>query len=335
MRACIAISSEEIRVSDVDIPVPGPTDIRVKLLSASLNPVDYKVQKWSSEDKFPYIIGCDGFGTIDALGSNVKDFKIGDRVYFHNNLHRSECGTCAEYTIVDSLVAVPVPNEFSSDVGALPCAGFTALQVVEKAIAAVGSHSDKVVLPDIPSAFIAGLSSSVGHYAAQILQSKGWKVTGSCRTHRIDQCRKLGVEVIDSTSDFLEATKTNTPNGFQIAIDCVGSDSAANLLPLLSFKGAIVPVVGLDFTSKHIDSLFLKGISICHVALGFVAYQSPFNIHQIELADLGKKLLHYVQDGTIDYNVGHRIKLDEVPLYLRKLEQRESIHGKILVVFDQ
>ncbi len=66
----------------IPIPNPGPGEIRIKILSSSLNPVDWKIQKHGIFlDEFPAILGSDIAGEVEALGQGVKEFSIGDRVY--------------------------------------------------------------------------------------------------------------------------------------------------------------------------------------------------------------------------------------------------------------
>ncbi|KAL0235586.1 hypothetical protein GEMRC1_002168 [Eukaryota sp. GEM-RC1] len=332
MKAVVATSKTTRELKDIEQPSPNGSEVRIKIIRASINPVDFKFQEGS--DNFPYVMGIDGAGYIDACGDSVNKvvdgLDIGTPVYFHNNLNCKH-GTFAEYAIVDARSVIPIPHDMSMDIAALPCVAFTALQAVKKAISATEIHG----LPSRPCAFIGGLSSSVGHQAVKLLVDRGWQVAGSCRTHRIQECKqKTGAFVVDADSDFGHETASMFPNGFNIAIDCVNGDSAAKLLPILSFGGCVVPVVGMNFQSENLNSIFLKGITIAHVALGFVAYNSPFEEHLLELKSLGEEILSLVQRNVLDFNIGHRIKLEDVPEYLTKLKQRTGISGKIVVEMD-
>ncbi len=65
-----------------DVPKPGPDDLLIKIEAAALNPVDWKIIEIGLFlDKYPAVLGLDGAGTVVAVGTNVTDFKIGDRVY--------------------------------------------------------------------------------------------------------------------------------------------------------------------------------------------------------------------------------------------------------------
>ncbi len=72
----------DLVLDKIPIPNPGPGEIRIKILSSSLNPVDWKIQKHGIFlDEFPAILGSDIAGEVEALGQGVKEFSIGDRVY--------------------------------------------------------------------------------------------------------------------------------------------------------------------------------------------------------------------------------------------------------------
>lgn len=72
----------DLVLDKIPIPTPGPGEIRVKILSSSLNPVDWKIQKHGIFlDEFPAILGFDIAGEVDELGPGVKEFNVGDRVY--------------------------------------------------------------------------------------------------------------------------------------------------------------------------------------------------------------------------------------------------------------
>ena len=65
------------------VPTPGPNDILVKVMSAALNPADWKIQTYGLSamgGEYPYIGGLDGAGVVEEVGSQVKKFTKGDKV---------------------------------------------------------------------------------------------------------------------------------------------------------------------------------------------------------------------------------------------------------------
>ena len=69
-------------VQDAPIYKPGPGEILIKVHATSLNPVDWKIQKYGAFiEEFPAILGTDVAGDVEELGEGVSEFKKGDRVY--------------------------------------------------------------------------------------------------------------------------------------------------------------------------------------------------------------------------------------------------------------
>src|SRR5574340_971821 len=86
-----------------DVPKPSITDssgVLVKLHAAGVNPIDTKVRKLNMyyPDKLPSILGCDGAGVVEAIGSSVTRVRLGDEVFFFNNGLGGAPGTYAEYS---------------------------------------------------------------------------------------------------------------------------------------------------------------------------------------------------------------------------------------------
>ncbi|MCY4166897.1 MAG: alcohol dehydrogenase catalytic domain-containing protein [Rhodobacter sp.] len=87
------------RLTEVDVKEPGPGEALVRVEAVSLNPVDWKlcagVAPWWNE---PHIVGLDAAGVIEAMGTEVTGWSVGERVVWHGNLGR------------DGVFAAPVPQ---------------------------------------------------------------------------------------------------------------------------------------------------------------------------------------------------------------------------------
>src|SRR5512143_2257133 len=104
MKAILATApgtADVLQLRDVPTPeLPSPHHLRVKLAAAGINPVDAKLRTKPAyyPDKLPAILGCDGAGIVEAVGSAVTRFKAGDAVFFCNGGLGDEPGNYAEYT---------------------------------------------------------------------------------------------------------------------------------------------------------------------------------------------------------------------------------------------
>lgn len=113
---------------DLDLPVPnpGPTDVLVRVHAFSVDPLDVPLaggQKASAEA--PRVLGWDASGIIEALGSEVKDFALGDRVFYVGDIRRPGCN--AQFQAVDHRLLARIPESLSfAEAAALPLAGLTA-----------------------------------------------------------------------------------------------------------------------------------------------------------------------------------------------------------------
>jgi len=102
---------ELLEALEVPIPELQPHDILVKMVACGMNPVDYKVRSGGSAT-FPIILGYDGVGTVEKLGSEASLFKVGDKVWTAGVINRN--GTNSEYTAVDERIVGYAPSKISA-----------------------------------------------------------------------------------------------------------------------------------------------------------------------------------------------------------------------------
>ena len=119
-----------------DIAPPALTDSSsalVKLHAAGVNPIDTKVRNLNMyyPDKLPSILGCDGAGVVEAVGSSVTRVRPGDEVYFFNNGLGGPPGTYAEYAVVQEEYLALKPRNLSMlEAAALPVPVLTAWEAL-------------------------------------------------------------------------------------------------------------------------------------------------------------------------------------------------------------
>jgi len=222
MRAIVAKkygSPDVLELTEVEKPIPGDNQVLVKIHAASMNygnlvllrgePFLARLAFGLLKPKYT-IPGGDIAGRIEAVGKDVKHFKLGDDVF--GDL--SSCGWAgfAEYVAVPENALVLKPENISfEEAAATPMAGVTALQGLRNK----GKiHSGKKVL-------INGASGGVGTFAVQIAKSFGAEVTGVCSTRNLGIVQSIGADhVIDySKEDFTLNTQRYdlilAVNGFQ------------------------------------------------------------------------------------------------------------------------
>ena len=216
---------------EIDRPVAADDEVLVRVHAASVNPAD-----WYGVTGTPYVgrvelglrkpkerrLGVDFAGTVEAVGTEVTQFRPGDDVF-------GWCaGSFAEYASgpEDHFVAKPAQMTYE-EAAAVPVAAVTALQALRD----VGKlHSGQSVL-------INGAAGGVGTFAVQIAKSLGAEVTGVCSSRNVDLVKSLGADhVIDYTGqDFTKGAQR-----YDLILDNAGSQSLAALRGVLSSGGTVV-----------------------------------------------------------------------------------------------
>lgn len=157
---------EVLTVGDIETPMAGPGEVRVKLACSGVNPSDVKTRGGvrSRELPFPTIVPhSDGAGVIDQVGADVLPQRRGERVWVWNAAWARPFGTAAQYVVLPAAQAVPLPANTGFDAGA--CLGIPALTAYH-AVSCNGGVAGKTVL-------VAGGAGAVGHYAVQFAKLGG------------------------------------------------------------------------------------------------------------------------------------------------------------------
>ena len=309
-------------VENREIPEPKENEIRVKVMAAGLNPVDYKlIQGWGDVDwANPPVLGLDVAGIVDKVGSLAENFKPGDRVYYHGSLAEPN-GGFAEYACTTAHTVSHLPEEISFvAAAALPCAGFTAYQaVIEK----LKLDSDKTIL-------IHAGAGGVGGYGIQLAKLKGARVFTTCSAKNDDYVKSLGADAIIHYKEenlYDRIMEETGGRGVDYVVNTVDSETATKDIDLLAFSGQLVAVV------EHPDfnrlSFYEKGMSIHEVALGGAHINGDLKA-QKKLSEIGDRYAQLLSEGKIRLPEIKEIKLTEVPEALKQLETRH-VAGKIVV----
>jgi len=340
-----------------DHPVPeikNDHDILVKNIAVGINPADYK-RCSRDEPPFsstPFLIGCDGCGIIEKIGSAVdsSEFPIGKLVYYLTNTFQNGC--FSEYTIQDSRAISTVPEkalegkpmeEVATTFASLPVAAFTAYTNVcvklRLPIFPVPEPSNPKIYKNI---VVTGASGGVGGFALQLLSlwrktlpedvNKEIRIIAICSeknhefakslgaTHAVDYSNENLVEsVFDLTNKegvdaFFDNTGGTTINwAFEVMNN--GGDYVTNLAVPPAFD-----MSKLFFKSQNVHSTYLP-----HMYLKNLPYQLK------ELKEISNIVGKLVAEGKIKSTVTEVIKFAEIKDQLMKTAQFHS-KGKVVAL---
>ncbi|KAL7930673.1 GroES-like protein [Trichoderma chlorosporum] len=227
-------------VRETQIPTPGPKDVLIKVAYTGLNPKDWKFAK-SRDTANAINAGDDVAGTIEAVGSDVFEYKPGDRVAGFHRMGQPH-GTYAEYTVVPASTTFLLPPNISLESGAgLPLSIMTAALALYQYLGVslpttIGNSSRKTPI------LIWGGATAVGAYALQLAKLSKLGPIITVAGNGIDFVRSLNAadHIIDYrkgdvTQQILAAAGTD---GVKLAFDAVsGNGSYERITEVLLASG--------------------------------------------------------------------------------------------------
>lgn len=225
-------SPDRLALTDVPEPVPGPTDVLIRINATTVTRGDVIMRKLpklvarlvGATPKS--ILGHEFAGEIEAVGRDVRRFNFGDRV-FGTTTGLSQ-GAHAEYVRVPEdgvLVRLP-PGIAAEDAAPLPVGGMAALHFVREG----GAGPEKHVL-------VNGASGSVGSFAVQIAKHLGARVTGVTSASNLDLVASLGA---DEVIDYRQQDFTRDSHVYDVIFDAVGKASRRTASRVLAPGGRFV-----------------------------------------------------------------------------------------------
>jgi len=225
-----------LRYEDVEQPIPGAGQARLRVAGSAFNPVDDGIRGGYLQGPFPVTLphtpGIDVSGTVDAIGDGVTNVGVGDAVIAF--LPMTADGAAAEYVIAPAEALAPAPTSIPlPDAAALPMVGLTAWQAL----------FDDAGLNPGQRVLINGAGGAVGGYAVQLAKRTDAHViaTASPRSH--DRVLSAGAdEVIDHTSIELNAAVTE-PVDVLLNLARITPEQLVGLVALVHDGGVVVNTV--------------------------------------------------------------------------------------------
>ena len=236
---------EGSRLMDVPAPVPGPRDILVDVRAAGLNPLDFKFRRGKlraiQRPRLPFVLGNELAGEVIAVGSEVRRFRMGDRVFA--GVAKDRAGAFAEQACVEEVHAAHMPRDLDfTAAAAVPLAGLTALQALR----------DELGVKPGQKVFISGGAGGVGTFAIQIAKWLGAHVTTTASKRGEALVRSLGCdEVIDYTSQDISRAGGRFDAGF----DLIGGKTLEQMFEIMKPGTAIVSVAAVPEPQTAIKDL--------------------------------------------------------------------------------
>ena len=333
MKAILATapgSVEVLQLRDVPKPeLPSPHHVRVKLTAAGVNPVDTKLRAKPAyhPDKLPAILGCDGAGIVEAIGSAVTRFKVGDQVFFCNGGLGDEPGNYAEYTTLHEDYCAAKPSTISlQDAAALPLVFITAWEALV----------DRANLQAEQTVLIHAAAGGVGHIAVQLARHLGAHIAVTVGDeHKAEVARSLGAEKIINykTQDFVQETLSWTnAHGADVVFDTVGGETFLRSLNAARVGGKVVSLLSTPLAAADVQLARLRNLSLCY-ELMLTPQAMGRHDERVRQRKILEQAAALVDAGKLSVHVSHRLSLAQAAEAHRLIEAGGML-GKIVLTMD-
>ncbi|ABE36004.1 zinc-binding dehydrogenase family protein [Paraburkholderia xenovorans LB400] len=293
---------EVFRSERIDVPEPGAGQVRVRVLTASANPVDIKTRAGDypliREDSLPYTLGRDFAGVVERVGAGVGEWKQGDEVYGFVGQGQ---GAYAEFVVVDAQALARRPAKVDmAAAGAVPLAALTAWQgLFEQGDLAGGQR-----------VLIHAGSGGVGHFAVQFAKHEGAEVFVTASGDGLAFVRSLGADhVIDYRTQRFEELARD----MDLVFDLVGGDTQKRSWAVVARGGALISTLAEPSQTE----------AASHGARAARYTARPDGYQLSEIAAL-------IDDGKVRVKVAETYPFDAAADALARLE-KGHVRGKIVI----
>lgn len=308
-----------LRAVELPDPVPGPGEVRVRLVVAGVNPTDWKSRipgrrprPWAWQ-----VPGHDGAGVVDRVGPGVDPARVGQRVWVYLAAHGHALGAAAEYVCLPSGRAVELPDGVPFDVGA--GLGVPAL-TAHHCLLADGPVAGRTVL-------ITGGAGAVGHVAVQIARHVGARVITTVSTDEkaaIAATAEPDVMLRYRDPDHAQQLAAAAPDGIDRVLDV---DAAANLA---TYRGllnhdAVIAIYAAARPDQEFAAPVLPMMSVNATVRFMLLYGFPED-----------RLVAGAEDVTAMLRAGDLVPIPTLRYPLERLDEahehvRRGVVGKVLV----
>jgi NADPH2:quinone reductase len=303
-------------------PVPLAGQVLVRVIAASVNPVDTKIRRigHASSPELPALLGCDMAGEVVAVGADVSRFGVGDRVYGCVGGVRGSPGTYAQLVLADARLLAKVPEGLPlRETAGLPLVTITAWEALDRLGVGEGTHL-----------LVHGGAGGVGHIAIQLAKARGARVATTISSpEKAAIAQGFGAdEIIDYRSEPVAAyvDRLTGGRGFDAAFDSTGGSDLATSFAAVRLNGQVAVIVAsysADLTPMHVKGLSLHAV--------FMLIPLLYGIGREEHGRILAKAAKLVDEGRLRPLIDtERFTLEEVGKAHAKLESGQAL-GKLVI----
>jgi NADPH2:quinone reductase len=306
---------------DVETPLAGPGEVRVRLEASGVNPADVGRRAGSYRaQEFPRVIpNSDGAGFVDQLGDGVTRLNIGQRVWLFNGQRNGRAfGTAAEYIALAEHLVTPLPDDLSFAAGAtLGIPGMTAWC----SLFGDGPIVGKTIL-------VTGGAGAVGHYAVQLAKWGGARVIATVSSSfKAEQARIAGADLVIDYKTEDVAAKALAFTGGRGVDRVVDVDFGGNITTTLKLM-AMNSAIALYATNGNRNPVvpMRELMEKCIAVRALVLYALPPPLLASAQADISK----WLAAGPRIHNIAAQFSLSETAQAHLAVEKGDKL-GTVIV----
>lgn len=305
-----------LRLAEVDRPEPGPRQLRVRVAGAGANFPDVLMcrGRYQVRPALPFTPGIEVCGYVEAVGAEVTDIAVGDRVLGRTVLPH---GGFAEYAVMDAAQAFAAPPSLDDAEAAALYIGYQT--------GWFGLHR-RVGLRAGETLLVHAAAGGVGSAAIQLGKAAGARVIGVVGgPEKAEYARELGADVVIDrcTEDFVAVVKDETGGrGADVVYDPVGGETYARSTKCIAFEGRILVIgfAGGDIQSAALNHALIKNYSIVGLHWGLYNTQNPAAV-----AECHSALTELAAAGAVRPLVSERLTLAEVADGIQRLADGKTV----------
>lgn len=312
--------SSVLQYRTLELPPPGPGQVRVQIHAAGLNFVDIYQRRGTYKVDLPFTPGREAAGIVEAVGPGVTDFKAGDRVAYAHGL-----GGYAEYSNVDVNFLIHLPEKVSFVQGAaIMLQGLTAHYLVHE------FHT----IQKGETVLIHAAAGGMGLLLTRWVKKLGGRVIGTTSTEtKANLAREAGADevIIYTDKDFAqEAQRLTGGRGVDMIIDGVGKTTFSSNLEAIKLRGDIVIYGSASGPAEPVSPNTFQTKSIT------VHGGSLFNFirERDELLMRAKAVFEGLEQGWLKLYIEHIFPLQDVARAQTMLESRQTMGKLVLSIRD-
>lgn len=292
---------EVLCTGDLEDPRPGPGEVRVRLSTSGVNPVDVKRRQggrgaMTSPRVVPHF---DGAGVIDEVGDGIPPERVGERVWVYEAQWQRDQGTAAERVTLPSELAVTLPEGTSFAEAA--CLGIPAL-TAHRSVFADGDVRGQTLL-------VTGGAGAVGRYAVQFARLGGAEVIATVSgPEKAEAARAAGARHVVNYREEDVASRAREISGGEGVDRVVEVEFGGNLAASLDAvkTGGVIAAYASQATPEPtipFYQLLYKSVTVHHV----LVFQMPDDAKRQAVADISR----WLAESALSHHVGSHFPLEE------------------------